>query len=186
VTPVGRRNSKPHLRQAPVVGRNIMRSIYLAIFFLIFIGKTAIAQAAKPIFKNFTFDSILIQGIDPWRKTNPSDPLRYVIGKEVQPSYFTHATYLPKVERGKLYNFVTSKISYQGIDSACWNPNFAIFFLQKGKITNYIEISTDCLNLKSNLRTNNSEPLSNYPKKITAEFTSFIKSLINKYKFEEN
>ncbi|MBK8787531.1 MAG: hypothetical protein IPN43_13805 [Chitinophagaceae bacterium] len=141
-------------------------------------------QKSNPTFKSTSFDKIIILAFRLPKPSKVTVQLPSIIGVPVNQDDYKYAATITKTEQTKFYGFFVSPFTVQGIDSACWNPDFAVYFIQKGKCVNYIEISVDCGNLKSLVSLpKTSFNNNNLPLKASSDFMAFIKSLSSKYKF---
>lgn len=96
-------------------------------------------------------------------------------------------TFITTAEGTNLYNLLTSKSSYTSNAVICWEPHLGIYFLEKNKIVNYVEVSLDCNRLMSALKIKEAESVKagriNVPTGMTPEFRKVINSLLVKYHF---
>jgi hypothetical protein len=158
-----------------------MKHFFSFTLLLLFVAVTACyCQKENNSFKSNSFDKIIILAFRLPKPPGVTAKLPNIIGAPVNQTDYRYAATLTKSEQIKFYDFFAASIATQKADNNCWNPDFAAYFMQKGKCVNYLEISTDCVNLKSLAGTLNAN---NLPQKITSEFVVFIKSLNNKYKF---
>ena len=140
-------------------------------------------------FKETEFDSVFIfeSGFPP---DGPfPNERKDVLGKTIDSANFKEKAFLTTEERTTLYDYLVADSSYKnGFAAICWEPHLGIYFLNKGKTVNYIEVCLDCNKLMSALKIKASEPYKlgkiYVPTGLTAKFRKFINSLLLKYKFE--
>ena len=134
--------------------------------------------------KSFKFDKIIVLAFKLQRTPKVDSKLPDVVGKPVEAKDYAYSANLTKTEQVKFYSFLISAASAIETDEKCWNPDFGAYFMYRGNCVNYIQISSDCENLKSLIDIGNFKSLNeNLPTKINHEFLNFVKQISSKYNF---
>ena len=111
-----------------------------------------------------------------------------ILGQPSDSLNLSKARKLSNEEAEAFNDFMNNESSFNYNAAICWEPHFGAYFLNEGKVENYIEISLDCNRIKSaknisHLESKNIKEI-NIPKGMSSDFRNFIKNLMKRYSFK--